>query len=340
MSAETFFIVAIIALAFLFDFINGFHDAANSIATIVATKVLSPFVAVLFAAFFNFMAFFIFDVLVAETIGAGLINPELVHPKFIFSALIGAISWNLFTWYKGLPSSSSHALIGGMLGVALLKGGFLALNLTGLLKVAVGIVLSPVLGLLFGTALSFLGLHLLRHRASAQFHNLFKGFQLLSSAFLSLTHGSNDAQKTMGIIAVLLFSASWLGDQFYIPFWVVLSCYIFLSLGTLFGGWRIVHTLGTQITALNSFKGCMAETASAFIILVATEQGVPVSTTHTVTGSIAGVGLMEGLSGSAWLVLRKICLAWALTIPAAGLIAATVYFICFSSTALFLQGGY
>lgn len=318
------FIVFVILIAFVFDFINGFHDAANSIATIVTTGVLTPRQAVLWAAFFNFIAFLVFNLMVAKTIGSGLIDTNLVDAEFILSALVGAIFWNLVTWYYGLPSSSSHALIGGLAGAALAKGGLHSLKLAGFLKVAAGIFISPVLGLFFGFLISKGLRRFAKHRDEAQLTTLFKGFQLISSALLSLTHGGNDAQKTMGIIAILLFSASWIEGEFYVPLWVVISCHGVISLGTLAGGWRIVHTMGTKITELNPMKGCAAETSAALTIFAATECGVPVSTTHTVTGAIAGVGLINGMGGAHWNVLRRIFLSWLLTIPAAGMVAAAL----------------
>lgn len=324
MDYNTLFILFVIFLAFIFDFINGFHDAANSIATIVTTGVLTPRQAVLWAAFFNFIAFLIFNLTVAKTIGNGLIDTSLVNAPFILAALSGAIFWNLVTWYYGLPSSSSHALIGGMAGAAIAKGGVSSLKIAGFAKVAAGIFISPVLGLIIGFVLTHCLTTLLKHKSEAQLNNLFKGFQLFSSALLSLTHGGNDAQKTMGIIAVLLFSASWISGEFYVPFWVVISCHLVISLGTLAGGWRIINTMGTKITKLNTLKGCAAETGAAFTIFAATECGVPVSTTHTVTGAIAGVGLVNGFYGTHWKMLRRIFLSWLFTIPAAGLVAAAM----------------
>ncbi|OCH99490.1 inorganic phosphate transporter [Legionella jamestowniensis] len=322
MATGTLFILAVIMIAYLFDFINGFHDAANSIATIVTTGVLTPRQAVLWAAFFNFIAFLIFNLMVAKTIGSGLIDTSIVDASLILSALIGAILWNLVTWYYGLPSSSSHALIGGLAGAALAKGGVSSLKFAGFAKVIAGIFLSPAVGLVIGFLLTFLFSNLFRNNSERTLNKLFKGFQLASSALLSLTHGGNDAQKTMGIIAVLLFSANWLGDTFYVPFWVVISCHFVISLGTLAGGWRIVHTMGTKITKLNTLRGCAAETGAAIMIFTATEYGIPVSTTHTVTGSIAGVGLINGLSGTYWPVMRRIFLSWLFTIPAAAVVSA------------------
>lgn len=327
MDQHTLFILCVIVLAYTFDFINGFHDAANAIATIVTTGVLTPRQAVLWAAFFNFIAFLFFNLMVAKMIGNGLIDPTIIDIKLIFAALIGAIIWNLVTWFYGLPSSSSHALIGGLTGAAFIQGGMAALNLTGFIKVALGMCISPIAGLFAGLTLTFFFTRLFRNAPEHKKNKRFKQLQLASSALLSLTHGGNDAQKTMGVIAVVLFSASWLKGEFYIPFWVVLSCHLVISLGTLMGGWRIVRTMGTKITSLNAQRGCAAETGAAAIIFAATDLGIPVSTTQTVTGSIAGVGLLNGLSGTHWTMLKIIALSWLLTIPAAALISGGIRFL-------------
>ncbi|HBI21183.1 MAG TPA: anion permease [Legionella sp.] len=327
MEDSAVFIGFVIVLAYVFDFINGFHDAANTIATIVTTGVLTPRQAVLWASFFNFIAFMFFSLMVAKTIGNGLIDPSMVNPALIFSALIGAIMWNLITWFFGLPSSSSHALIGGLAGAAVVKGGFATLKLAGFIKVGIGMCISPILGLLAGLVLSHVLSRLFQKTPEHKKMRWFKGFQLASSAFLSLTHGGNDAQKTMGIIAVLLFSTSWLSGPFYIPFWVVISCHAVISLGTLSGGWRIVRTLGTKITPLTPLRGSAAETGAATIIFAATDFGIPVSTTQTVTGSIAGVGLLQGVQETNWAMLRVIGLSWLLTIPAAGCIAGGMHIL-------------
>lgn len=319
------FVVFVIFLAYSFDFINGFHDAANAIATIVVTGVLTPKQAVLWAAFFNFVAFLFFKLMVAKTIGQDLIDVHLVDVSLIFSALTGAIVWGLLTWYLGLPSSSSHALIGGLAGAAMVKGGGLAaLQWSGFSKVICGIIAAPLIGLLLSFLLTALLNQGLKHIHHKVLNKLFVGFQLLSSALLSLTHGGNDAQKTMGIIAILLFSTSWLSGEFYVPFWVVISCQLTMSLGTLVGGWRIVRTMGTKITHLNTFLGCIAETGAAAIISIATSVGVPVSTTQVVTGSIAGVGLVAGKRSVDWATLKVIFLAWLVTMPAAGLVSGFV----------------
>lgn len=324
MDQGTLFILSVIFIAYVFDFINGFHDAANSIATIVTTGVLTPRQAVLWAAFFNLIAFMFFNLMVAKTIGGDLIDMSVIDTKLIFAALIGAIFWNLLTWYYGLPSSSSHALIGGLAGAAIARGGITTLKISGFIKVAIGIFITPVVGLLIGLVLTYSLKRLLRHKDELVLNRIFKGFQLASSALLSLTHGGNDAQKTMGIVALLLFSSSWLEGAFYVPFWVVISCQAVISLGTLVGGWRIVHTMGTKITKLDTLRGCAAETSAAAIIFASTEFGVPVSTTQTVTGAIAGVGLVNGDGGTHWPVVRLILLSWLCTIPAAGTVAGSI----------------
>lgn len=324
MEHSTAFILIVILIAYAFDFINGFHDAANSIATIVSTGVLTPRQAVLWAAFFNFIAFFFFNLMVAKTIGHGLIDIDIIDATVILAALISAIIWNLFTWFFGLPSSSSHALIGGLAGAAMIRGGIECLKLSGFLKVGLGLLLSPLLGLFIALGVSYVVRRCLSPDHEQRYTGLFKGMQLASSALLSMSHGGNDAQKTMGIIALLLFSASWIHGPFYIPWWVVLSCQTVISLGTLAGGWRIVYTLGQRITALTPLRGSIAETSAAAIILISTELGIPVSTTQTVTGAIAGVGFSEGLQSMHWPILKRIMLAWAFTIPASGLIAAGI----------------
>ncbi len=327
METNLLFILFVVFLAFLFDFTNGFHDAANSIATIIATEVLSPLQAVLWAALFNFLAFFFFKLAIAHTISTGLVHPSIISPYVIFAGLAGAISWNIITWYFGLPSSSSHALIGGLAGAAFVKGGIHALLLPGFLKVTSAIFLSPLIGLVVAYGLTHLVNRITKGNTDATNHRWFKYIQLISSALLSLTHGGNDAQKTMGIIAILLYSGSLLGPVFYVPFWVIVSCYFVISLGTLFGGWRIIHTMGKKITHLNTLRGSCAETSAALVIYAATELGVPVSTTHTVTGAIAGVGVYESFWGTHWDMMHKIFWAWLFTIPATALIAAAVMFL-------------
>ncbi|WP_058534181.1 inorganic phosphate transporter [Legionella saoudiensis] len=324
MEHTTVLILIAILAAYSFDFINGFHDAANSIATIVTTKVLSPRQAVLWAAFFNFIAFLVFNLTVAKTIGQELIDPQVIDAHVILAALLGAIFWNLVTWYYGLPSSSSHALIGGLAGAAIAKGGFTSLKIIGFTKVIAGIFISPCLGLTVGLLITYSVKKFFPRQRKTSMKRMFKGAQLCTSALLSLTHGSNDAQKTMGIIAVLLFSNAWLQGPFYVPLWVVISCQAVISLGTLFGGWRIVHTMGTKITRLNAMRGCAAESGAAVSLFLATHFGVPVSTTHTVTGAITGVGLTRGFHGAHWHVIRRIFFSWLLTIPAAGMVAAAL----------------
>lgn len=318
-------IVTTIGLALFFDFLNGFHDAANSIAAIVSTRVLKPHWAVIWAAFFNFIAFLFFGVHVATTIGTGLINPDVINTHVIFSALLGAIFWNIFTWYYGLPSSSSHALIGGLLGAGIAHAGMAPLKWYGISKVLLGIVLSPLLGMLMGMFLMLLIARIFFYSTPKRVDGTFRKLQMLSSAFISMSHGSNDAQKTMGIIAILLFSGGLLGDHFYIPMWVIVSCNFVIALGTCFGGWRIVKTMGMKITKLKPISGFCSDTASAVTLAMATLLGVPVSTTHTITGAIVGVGSLNGFSAVRWGVAKNIVWAWVLTIPASGCVAAIVW---------------
>lgn len=327
MEASLTLIVIIIALALLFDFLNGFHDAANSIAAIVSTRVLKPHWAVLWAAFFNFIAFLFFGVHVATTIGVGLIDPTVITSQVILSALLGAIFWNIVTWYYGLPSSSSHALIGGLLGAGIAHAGTQPLNWFGISKVLAFIVISPLLGMIMGMILIVLTARLFFYSNPHKVEGWFRRLQLLSSAFISLGHGSNDAQKTMGIIAILLYSSGMLGDKFYVPAWVVITCNFVIALGTCFGGWRIVRTMGMKITKLKPLSGFCSDTASAFTLALATILGIPVSTTHTVTGAIIGVGSLNGFSAVRWGVAKNIVWAWILTIPASGCVAAIVWTI-------------
>lgn len=321
------FIYFVIVIAFLFDFVNGFHDASNSIATIVSTGVLKPIWAVFWAAFFNFIAFLFFHLNVANTFGLGLVAPNCVTPVIIFSALSGAILFNLITWYFGLPSSSSHALIGGLMGAVMAHCGWHALEFSGLSKTFAAILISPLLGMLLSFLLIWvLGSFYQKHSA-LKFQ---KGFQLISAALLSLGHGGNDAQKTMGIIAILLFSSHLIGPHFYVPYWVIISCNLVMGLGTFAGGWRIVKTLGEKITSLEPKSGAAAETASAIVLFAATHLGIPVSTTHIVTGSIAGVGMQKGKNSINFNVLKQIIWAWVLTIPCAGLFAAGFVLVFYS----------
>lgn len=318
-------LVALIGVALLFDFLNGLHDAANSIATVVSTRVLRPQVAVAWAAFFNFIAFLFFGLHVAETVGKGIVDPNLIDPAVIFGALMGAISWNVITWMLGIPSSSSHALIGGLIGAGTAKAGLPAIVWSGVTKTSVAIVLSPTLGMLVALLLVAITSWLFA-RVDAPFADrIFRRLQLISAALYSLGHGANDAQKTMGIIAVLLFSQGMLGDTFYVPFWVVITCQAAMGLGTLFGGWRIVHTMGSKITRLTPHQGFCAETGGAIMLFSATALGIPVSTTHTITGCIVGVGAARRASAVRWGVAGNIVIAWIVTLPAAALIGALFY---------------
>ncbi len=314
-------LVVLVALALAFDFLNGFHDAANSIATVVSTGVLKPYQAVIWAAFFNFLAIAFFELKVAATVGKGIVSPEFVDARLIFGALIGAISWNLITWYYGIPSSSSHALIGGMIGAALAKAGTEPLLTPGILKTATFIVISPLLGMLLGGLLMVAVSWVCFRQSPRRVDRWFRRLQLVSSALYSLGHGSNDAQKTMGIIWLLLI-AGGLTSQDHLPFWVILSCYVAIALGTLFGGWRIVRTMGQKITKLRPVGGFAAESGGAVALFTATGLGVPVSTTHTITGAIIGVGSVQRVSAVRWGVAGGIVFAWIVTIPASAAIAA------------------
>ncbi len=320
-------VIVTIAFALLFDFLNGFHDAANSIATIVSTRVLKPHWAVLWAASFNFIAFLFFHLSVANTIGTGLIDPSIVNVNFILAALIGAITWNITTWYFGMPSSSSHALVGGLLGTAIAKAGFAPLKFAGISKVLAFIVISPLLGFVFGLLLMFIIAKIFFHFTPHRIDLWFRKLQFISSALISLGHGGNDAQKTMGVIAILLFSTGALGPHFYVPLWVIISCNFVMALGTLFGGWRIVKTMGMKITKLKPVSGFCAEASAAATLFIATAFGIPVSTTHTITGSIVGVGSLNGHGAVRWGVARSIVWAWLLTIPAAGIVSAGVWWV-------------
>jgi len=320
-------VIFIIILALIFDYINGFHDSANSIATIVSTQVLKPYQAVLWAAFFNFIAFLLFDTQVAKTIGTGIINPSIVDNTLLISTLGGAIAWNLITWWFGLPSSSSHALIGGLIGSGLMKGGFEILVWKGIIKTSSFIIISPIIGLMLGFTLMIIVLNLFRHSNIMKSNALFKKLQLLSAAVYSISHGLNDAQKTMGIIALVLFSGGYLGATFHIPFWVVIACHSVIALGTLSGGWRIVKTMGMKITKLQPIGGFCAETSAAISIIGASMAGIPVSTTHTITGAIMGVGATRRLSAVRWGVAGTIIWAWVLTIPITGTLSAGIYYI-------------
>jgi len=317
-------VVGLIGVALLFDYINGFHDAANSIATVVSTRVLSPGKAVIWAAFFNFVAAFTFGTAVARTVGAGMIDINIVTFAVVFGGLSGAIIWDLITWIFGLPTSSSHALIGGYAGAAVAKAGFAAIIPTGWKLTVIFIFLSPLIGFAAGLSLMTLIYWLFRWTPPSRVDRWFRRLQLISAAFFSLNHGANDAQKTMGIIAGVLFAAGMI-DTFYIPFWVVLLAHTAIGLGTLAGGWRIIHTMGSKITKLQPVGGFAAETGAATALLVATMTGVPVSTTHAITGSIVGVGATRRLSAVRWGVATQIVWAWVMTIPAAFTIGAGVY---------------
>jgi len=321
------FIIFIIAVALFFDFINGFHDAANSVATIVSTRVLSPRMAVLWAAFFNFVALFVFSVHVAETIGKGIVHPDVMDAIVVFSALIGAIIWDLLTWWWGLPTSSSHALIGGFVGAAVAKAGIGSLIIPGLVKVCAFIFISPFLGMLLGFFFMNLINWIFCDTAPSKVSKHFRRLQLVSAGLYSLGHGGNDAQKTMGIISILLFSTGHLGSKFYVPIWVIVLCHLAIALGTMFGGWRIVKTMGMKITKLQPVGGFAAETAAACTLFGATFAGIPISTTHTITGAIVGVGAVKRLSSVRWGIASRIVWAWIFTIPAAALVAAVVYLL-------------
>ena len=326
MSVDLLLVVIVVLMALVFDFTNGMHDSANSIATVVSTRVLSPRQAVLWAAFFNFIAFLIFGTAVATTIGKGLIDVSLVTPTIILAGLIGTIAWNIITWYLGLPTSSSHALIGGYAGAAIASAGFKAIILSGWYKTLLFIVLAPAIGLFLGWVFKIVTTWLIYKRSLVSINIWSRRLQLVSAALYSLGHGGNDAQKTMGIITSLLFSAGYL-KTFHIPFWVVLSANGAIALGTLTGGWRIVKTMGQKITKLKPIDGVCAETASAISIFTATHLGVPVSTTHVITGAISGVGSVNRLSAVRWGVTFSIVWAWLLTIPAAATIAALTVII-------------
>lgn len=322
----SFLIFITIVLTLLFDFVNGVHDAANAIATVISTRVLKPLHAVAWSATFNFLAIFVFGVGVAKTIGTGVIDPVYVQPIGIFFAMISAISWNLITWYLGLPSSSSHALIGGLVGVGLYEGGIQALHFGGLSKIIVSIVLSPLFGMILAMVLMMVVLSMLINATPTPVDRWFRRIQLLTSALLSLTHGGNDAQKSMGVIALLLYSAHLI-PTFHIPLWVSISCYTMISLGTLIGGFRIIRTMGMKITKLKPVGGACAEISSASVLFVATHLGIPVSTTHTITGAIVGVGALQRFSAVRWGVARQIVWAWIFTIPATILLSMLMMFV-------------
>lgn len=319
------FLIGLIAAALAFDFLNGLHDAANSIATIVSTRVLRPHYAVVWAAFFNFIAFLFFGLHVAQTVGTGIGTPDVIDDQVIFGALMGAISWNLATWALDIPSSSSHALIGGLVGAGTAKVGVSAIVWSGLIKTGSAIVFSPALGFVLALFLVLAVSWIFVRRTPLAVDNIFRTLQFASASLYSLGHGGNDAQKTMGIIAVLLYAHGDLGDEFYVPFWVVLTCQVAMGLGTLFGGWRIVHTMGSKITRLTPMQGFCAETGGAITLFLATGLGVPVSTTHTITGAIIGVGAARRVSAVRWNIAKDIVVAWLITMPMAAVISAVFY---------------
>ncbi len=321
------FLYIVVALTLIFDFINGFHDSANSIATIVSTKVLSPLTAVIMAAFFNFIAFLVFKLNVATTMGKGIVNPEVINLNVIAAALIAAIAWNLFTWWWGLPSSSSHTLVGGLVGAAVAKAGFGSVIVAGVMKIVIFIVIAPLLGMLISFLISAIVIFLFRNFSPSRVDKYFRRFQLLSASAFSLGHGGNDAQKSMGIIWVALIVSGQATKHDPIALWIVLSCQGAIAFGTLFGGWRIVKTMGQKITKLKPFEGFCAETAGALTLFGATSFGIPVSTTHTITGAIMGAGARKGVSAVKWGVTTKILWAWLLTIPVSAIIGSIFYFI-------------
>ena len=318
-------LIALIGVALLFDFLNGLHDAANSIATIVSTRVLRPQYAVAWAAFFNFIAFLFFGLHVAETIGKGIIDPGIITPQVIFAALMGAIIWNVITWILGIPSSSSHALVGGLIGAGVAKTGGSAIVFSGVFKTVLAIFMSPAIGFMLALILVLVVSWIFVRQTPFAVDRTFRVMQFISASLYSLGHGGNDAQKTMGIIAVLLFSQGYLGDTFHVPFWVVISCQAAMAIGTLFGGWRIVHTMGSKITKLNPMQGFCAETGGAITLFGATWLGIPVSTTHTITGAIVGVGAAKRVSAVRWGLASNILVAWIVTLPAAALISAAFF---------------
>lgn len=326
--AALWVVILLVAMALVFDFMNGFHDAANSIATVVSTGVLKPSHAVLFAAFFNVAAVFVFHLSVAATVGKGIIEADMVGTHVVFGALVGAIVWNLITWYYGIPSSSSHALIGGLVGAGLAKGGFSALIASGILKTVAFIVISPLLGFLLGSMMMVIVAWIFRRSSPGNVDGLFRKLQLVSAGAYSLGHGGNDAQKTIGIIWLLLIATGYASVSDGVPpTWVIVSCYAAIGCGTMFGGWRIVKTMGQKITKLKPVGGFCAESGGAITLFVATVLGVPVSTTHTITGAIVGVGSTQRASAVRWGVAGNIVWAWFLTIPASALVAAMAYWI-------------
>jgi PiT family inorganic phosphate transporter len=321
----TGFLILVIGMILIFDFINGFHDSANSIATVVSTKVLSPLFAVFLAAFFNFVAFLVFPLRVATTIGKGVIDPQIISLTLIFSAITAAIIWNLLTWWWGLPSSSSHTLVGGLIGAAVAGHGFGSVIFAGVIKIGIFIIVAPLLGTIMSSIISIIVMNLVKNYSPRTVDKHFRRLQLLSASAFSLGHGGNDAQKSMGIIWVALIASNVVTKDAPIDLWIVLSCHAAIALGTLAGGWRIVKTIGYHITRLKPFEGFCAETAGALTLFGATHFGIPVSTTHTITGSIIGVGVIKRKSAVKWVVTIKIFWAWILTIPVSALIGAGIY---------------
>jgi PiT family inorganic phosphate transporter len=318
-------LIGLIALALAFDFLNGVHDAANSIATVVSTRLLSPVQAVIFAAFFNVAAYWTFGLKVAETVGKGIIDKDIVNPQVIFGALVGAMVWNVITWWKGIPSSSSHALIGGLIGAGVSAAGTDAIVWKGVLATASAIVLSPALGLVLSMSLVMLTSWLFMRATAKSAEGIFKRLHLFSAAAYSLGHGANDAQKTMGIITVLLYSQGMLGGEFHVPEWVVISCYSAIGLGTLSGGWKIIETMGTRITKLSHHQGFCASAGGSIMLFAASSLGIPVSTTHTIMGCVVGVGAARRASAVRWGVAQRVVIAWLITIPASAAVGALFY---------------
>ena len=321
------FLYVIIGMTLIFDFINGFHDSANSIATVVSTKVLAPFTAVILAASFNFLAYLVFHLKVATTIGKGVVDPDVISLAVIGAALFAAIVWNLVTWWWGLPSSSSHTLVGGMVGAAIASSGVSAVIFSGVMKIVIFIVVAPLLGMIISFIISAIVINLSRKANPTKVDKHFRRLQLLSAAAFSLGHGGNDAQKSVGIIWVAMIVTGHVTKTADVPSWIVIACYSSIALGTLFGGWRIVKTMGQKITKLKPFEGFCAETAGALTLIGATEFGIPVSTTHTITGAIIGVGARKGASAVKWGVTAKIFWAWILTIPVSALIGAGMFYL-------------
>ena len=318
---------ALIGVAFCFDIFNGLHDAANSIATVVSTGVLSPRAGVAWAAFFNFIAFLVFGLAVAKTLGTGIVSEKAIDPTVLFGALAAAIGWDALTWWWGMPSSSSHALVGGLVGAGLAKGGPAAIVWPGVIKTVVAIIVSPLVGFVLAMILSVVTTWIVRRANPFRIDRVFRVLQLGSASLYSLGHGGNDAQKTMGIIAALLFTQGRLGGQFHVPLWVVLSCHAAMALGTMIGGWRIVHTMGSKITPLKPFQGFSAELGGAVTVFTAIALGTPISTTHTIAGAIAGVGTVKSTRAVRWNVAGEIVFAWALTLPAAAAVGAGLYWL-------------